>query len=104
LNALDEEALVKILTEPKNALTKQYKKLFGFDHVELDFDEDAIKEVAKKAIELKTGARGLRCILEDVMLDVMFDLPGNAEVEKVVITSDSIKKAAQPTIIYKRSA
>ena len=104
LNALDEAALVKILTEPKNALTKQYKKLFGFDHVELDFDEDAIKEVAKKAIELKTGARGLRCILEDVMLDVMFDLPGNAEVEKVVITSDSIKKAAQPTIIYKRSA
>ncbi|MCR4726747.1 MAG: ATP-dependent Clp protease ATP-binding subunit ClpX [Clostridia bacterium] len=104
LNALDEEALVKILTEPKNALTKQYKKLFGFDHVELDFDDDAIREVAKKAIELKTGARGLRCILEDVMLDVMFDLPGNADVEKVVITSDSIKKAAQPTIIYKRSA
>ncbi len=104
LNALDETALVKILTEPKNALTKQYKKLFGFDHVELDFDSDAITEVAKKAIELKTGARGLRCILEDVMLDVMFDLPGNADVEKVIITSDSIRKNGQPKIIYKQSA
>ena len=104
LNALDETALVKILTEPKNALTKQYKKLFGFDHVQLDFDTDAISEVAKKAIELKTGARGLRCILEDVMLDVMFDLPGSSDVEKVIITSDSIKKTGQPKIIYKQSA
>ncbi len=104
LNALDEEALVKILTEPKNALTKQYKKLFAFDNVALDFEEDAIREVAKRAIELKTGARGLRCILEDVMLGVMYDLPGKANVEKVVVTSDSIKKKTQPTVILKESA
>lgn len=104
LNALDETALVKILTEPKNALTKQYKKLFGFDHVELAFDSDAISEVAKKAISLKTGARGLRCILEDVMLDVMFKLPGADNVEKVIITADAIKKTASPTVIYKKSA
>ncbi|MBO4472289.1 MAG: ATP-dependent Clp protease ATP-binding subunit ClpX [Clostridia bacterium] len=103
LNALNEVALVKILTEPKNALTKQYKKLFGFDHVELDFDEDAISEVAKKAIALKTGARGLRCILEDVMLDVMYTIPGTDDVEKVIVTADAIKKLAPPKVV-KRSA
>ena len=103
LNALDEGALVKILTEPKNALTKQYKKLFDFDHVELDFESDAIAEVAKKAIALKTGARGLRCILEDVMLDVMYQLPG-ADIEKVIITADAIKKIAEPTVVKKKSA
>ena len=104
LNALDETALVKILTEPRNALTKQYKKLFGFDHVELDFEHDAIEEVARKAIALKTGARGLRCILEDVMLDVMYRLPGSDDVEKVIITADAIKKKAQPLVVYKQSA
>ena len=104
LNALDEKALIKILTEPKNALTKQYKKLFGFDHVELDFDRDAIDEVAKKAIDLKTGARGLRCILEDVMLDVMYKIPGSSDVEKVIITADAIRKVAPPTVIYKQTA
>ncbi|MBQ7712331.1 MAG: ATP-dependent Clp protease ATP-binding subunit ClpX, partial [Clostridia bacterium] len=104
LNALDEPALVKILTEPKNALTKQYKKLFDFDHVELDFDEEAISEVAKKAIALKTGARGLRCILEDVMLDVMYKIPGSEDVEKVIVTADAIKKIAPPTVVRKRTA
>ena len=104
LNALDETALIKILTEPKNALTKQYKKLFGFDHVDLDFESDAIHEVAKKAIELKTGARGLRCILEDVMLDVMYKIPGSSDVEKVIITADAIKKIAAPTVVYKKTA
>ena len=104
LNALDEPALVKILTEPKNALTKQYKKLFDFDHVELDFEKDAIAEVAKKAISLKTGARGLRCILEDVMLDIMYRLPGSDDVEKVIITADAIKKISAPTVVYKQSA
>ena len=103
LNALNEVALVKILTEPKNALTKQYKKLFGFDHVELDFEDAAISEVAKKAIALKTGARGLRCILEDVMLDVMYSIPGTDDVEKVIVTADAIKKLAPPTVV-KRSA
>ncbi|MBR5987236.1 MAG: ATP-dependent Clp protease ATP-binding subunit ClpX [Clostridia bacterium] len=104
LNALDETALIKILTEPKNALTKQYKKLFGFDHVDLDFEKDAISEVAKKAIALKTGARGLRCILEDVMLDVMYKIPGSSDVEKVIITADAIKKIAAPTVVYKKTA
>ena len=104
LNALDETALVKILTEPKNALTKQYKKLFDFDHVELDFEKEAIAEVAKKAISLKTGARGLRCILEDVMLDIMYQLPGSDDVEKVIITADAIKKISEPTVVYKQSA
>ena len=104
LNSLDEMALVKILTEPKNALTKQYKKLFGFDHVELDFESDAITEVAKKAIELKTGARGLRCILEDVMLDIMYRVPGADDVEKVIVTADAIRKKADPTVVYKKTA
>ncbi len=104
LNALDETALIKILTEPKNALTKQYKKLFDFDHVQLDFEKEAIDEVAKKAIALKTGARGLRCILEDVMLDIMYKLPGSEDVEKVIVTADAIKKIAQPTVVYKQSA
>ena len=104
LNALDETALVKILTEPKNALTKQYKKLFGFDHVELDFEKEAISEVAKKAISLKTGARGLRCILEDVMLDIMYKIPGADDVEKVIVTADAIKKVAPPTVVYKQTA
>ena len=104
LNALDETALVKILTEPKNALTKQYKKLFEFDHVALDFDTDAISEVAKRAIELKTGARGLRCILEDAMLDVMYKIPGSENIEKVIVTAASIRKAEQPRIVYKNIA
>lgn len=104
LNALDEKALIKILTEPKNALTKQYKKLFGFDHVELDFEKEAIDEVAKRAIDLKTGARGLRCILEDVMLDIMYKIPGSSDVEKVIITADSIRKVAPPTVVYKQTA
>ena len=104
LNALDEAALVKILTEPKNALIKQYKKLFGFDHVALDFDNDAISEVAKRAIELKTGARGLRCILEDAMLDVMYKIPGNDNIEKVIVTAASIRKSEQPRIVYKEIA
>lgn len=104
LNALDEVALVKILTEPKNALIKQYKKLFGFDHVALDFDNDAISEVARRAIELKTGARGLRCILEDAMLDVMYRIPGCDNIEKVIVTAASIRKSEQPRIVYKNIA
>ena len=104
LNALDETALVKILTEPKNALIKQYKKLFSFDNVSLDFDADAIGEVAKRAIELKTGARGLRCILEDAMLDVMYKIPGNDNIEKVIVTAASIRKSEQPRIVYKNIA
>ncbi len=98
LQELDEKALVEILTLPKNALTKQYKKLFEFDGLELDFDKDALDEVAKIAIKKKTGARGLRSILEQAMLDVMYDIPSNEKVNRVLITKDSISGLAAPKV------
>ena len=91
LQELDEDALVQILTEPKNAITKQYAKLFEYDGIELDFEKEALQEVARDAIKKKTGARGLRSILEQVMLDVMYDIPGNEKINKVIITADAIK-------------
>jgi ATP-dependent Clp protease ATP-binding subunit ClpX len=103
LNALDEKALVKILTEPKNALTKQYYKLFGIDGVKLEFGEDAVLAVAKKAKELKTGARGLRSILEDVMLDIMFEIPDDKTIEKVIVGERCINEKIPPEIIRKKS-
>lgn len=98
LNALDEAALIKILNEPKNALVKQYKKQFAFDGVNLEFDNDALLAVAKKAIELKTGARGLRAILEDVLLDLMYDVPSDKSIDKIVITKEAIEKTGAPII------
>ena len=98
LQELDEEALVQILTKPKNAITKQYQKLFELDGIELEFNEDALKEVAHVAMEKKTGARGLRAILEQTMLDVMYDIPSNDKVNKVVVTLDSIKGSAPPEV------
>lgn len=91
LEALDEEALVKILSEPKNALIKQYKKLFEMDNVELEFEEAALKAIAKEAIKRKTGARGLRSIIEDTMKEIMFDIPSNEQVAKVIVNEDTIK-------------
>ena len=91
LEALDEEALVSILSEPKNALIKQYKKLFEMDNVELEFKEEALRAIAKEAIKRETGARGLRSIIEDTMKEVMFDIPSNEEVAKVIINADTIK-------------
>jgi len=99
LEELDEEALVQILTEPKNAVTKQYQKLFDYDNIELDFDKDAIAEVAKIALHRKTGARGLRAILEQAMLDVMYEIPSNKKVNKVVITKDSILGKEKPKLL-----
>lgn len=99
LQELDEEALVSILTEPKNAITKQYAKLFEFDGIDLDFEEAALKEVAKIALAKKTGARGLRAILEQVMLDVMYEIPTNDKVCKVLITHDSILGKTSPKLI-----
>ncbi|WP_053218994.1 ATP-dependent protease ATP-binding subunit ClpX [Virgibacillus senegalensis] len=90
LEPLDEEALVEILTKPKNALVKQYQKLFQIDNVELEFEEDALTEIARKAIERKTGARGLRSIIEGIMLDVMFELPSRDDIEKCIITKDTV--------------
>jgi len=92
LDSLDEAALVRILTEPKNALIKQYKKLVGMDGAELVFEEDAVKAIAKLAIERHTGARGLRAIIEDVMNDIMYDVPSKGNIKKVIITAKAVKK------------
>jgi ATP-dependent Clp protease ATP-binding subunit ClpX len=99
LNALDEDALVKILKEPKNALVKQYQKLFEMDGVILEFDEEALGLIAQKAIERKTGARGLRAILEDIMLNVMYEIPSRDDIEKCVITKDTILNRQEPMLI-----
>ena len=101
LEALTEEALVNILTKPKNALTKQYKKLFELDGVELQFEEDAVEEIAKQAIERNTGARGLRSIIESIMMDAMFEVPSEEDVQTCVVTKDTIKLAQQPKFIRK---
>jgi ATP-dependent Clp protease ATP-binding subunit ClpX len=103
LTELDEEALIRILTEPKNALTKQYQKLFDMEGVELEFREDSLSAVAQKAMERKTGARGLRTILEHALLDTMYDLPSTDNVSKVVVDSEVIKGEAQPYLIYENS-
>ncbi|MDP3447575.1 MAG: ATP-dependent Clp protease ATP-binding subunit ClpX [Eubacteriales bacterium] len=99
LENLDENALMRILTEPKNALMKQYQRLFEMDGVELSFDEEALRAVAKKAIERKTGARGLRAILEDVMLDIMFDIPSRDDIGFCRITKDVIDKVCPPLLV-----
>ncbi len=100
LDDLDEKALVKILTEPKNALIKQYQHLLILDNVELKFTEGALKTIAAKAIEKKTGARGLRSILEEIMLDVMFEIPSNKGVTKCIINEDTVTKKEMPILIY----
>ncbi len=99
LEQLTESALIDILTKPKNALARQYKRLFELDGVELEFESDALVEVAKKAIERKTGARGLRAILEDVMLQIMYDIPSRTDVKRCVITKDVIGKLAPPVLM-----
>ena len=96
LDSLDEAALVKILTEPKNALIKQFKKLVGMDGAELDFDDDAIKAIARLAIERGTGARGLRAIIEGIMTNIMYELPSHKEITKVTITADAVNKTGKP--------
>lgn len=104
LEALDENALVKIMTEPKNALVKQYKKLIGMDDCELEVTEDAVFEIARKAISLKTGARGLRTIFENLMLDCMYDIPSVEGIEKVVIDGEVVKGNKKPEVIKKACA
>lgn len=99
LDALDEKALIQILTEPKNALTKQYQKLFELDGVTLEYQEDALRAIAKKALVRNTGARGLRAIIEDVMLDIMYDLPSRKDIAKCVITKECIEKKEPPIIV-----
>ena len=99
LDALDENALLRILTEPKTALTKQYKKLFEMDGVELEFSQDALVAIAKKAIQRNTGARGLRAILEKIMLNVMYEIPSRSDVKKCVITKEVVEGLAEPTLV-----
>lgn len=98
LEELDEAALVSILTEPKNAIVKQYQKLFEFDGIELEFTDGAVKKIAQTALNRKTGARGLRSIIEQVMLDVMYDLPGNEKVSKCIITEEAITGQGKPVL------
>ncbi len=100
LEELDEQALIQILTEPKNALTKQYAKLFEMEDVELEFRADALAAVAKKAMERKTGARGLRSIMEDVLLDTMFEVPSTKDISKVVVDASVIEGSSRPLLVY----
>ncbi len=100
LSGLDEEALAAILTQPKNALTKQYKYLFELDNVLLEFDDEAIRAIAALAIERETGARGLRAIVENFMTEIMYDIPSDETIEKVVINKDTVFKKTKPQIIY----
>jgi ATP-dependent Clp protease ATP-binding subunit ClpX len=99
LEQLDEESLVEILTKPKNALIKQYQKMLELDDVELEFEEGALTEIAKKAIERKTGARGLRSIIEGIMLDVMFELPSREDIKKCIILAETVKNGAAPKLV-----
>ncbi|HIS48700.1 MAG TPA: ATP-dependent Clp protease ATP-binding subunit ClpX [Candidatus Scybalocola faecigallinarum] len=100
LDQLDESALIRILTEPKSAITKQYKRLFELDGVALDFEQGAIEAIAKKALERKTGARGLRAIMESTMMDMMFSLPSEEQVEHCLITRDTVEKGEPPILTY----
>jgi ATP-dependent Clp protease ATP-binding subunit ClpX len=104
LNPLDENALVKILTEPKNAIIKQYKRLVGMDGVKLTVQDEAVREIAQTAIRLKTGARGLRTIIEGVMTDVMYKIPSDKNIKEVIITKECIAQGGQPVIVYGKTA
>ncbi|WP_409302008.1 ATP-dependent protease ATP-binding subunit ClpX [Peribacillus sp. SCS-155] len=99
LEQLDEDALIEILTKPKNALVKQYQKMLELDNVDLEFEKEALVEIAKKAIERKTGARGLRSIIEGIMLEVMFDLPSRDDIEKCIITGETVSEGKPPKLV-----
>jgi len=96
---LDKEALIKILVEPKNSLVKQYQKLFEIDGVELIFESNALEAIVEKAIKRKTGARGLRSIIEEIMRDIMFDIPSNPNIQKCIITKATVVENAEPEIV-----
>jgi len=100
LTDLDEDALITILTAPKNALVKQYQRLFELEDTKLTFTDDALAAIAKRAIERKTGARGLRSIMEDILLDTMFDLPGMDTVTEVVVNEEAVASEVAPLMIH----
>src|SRR5699024_978048 len=99
LEELDVEALVRIIKEPKNALVKQYKELFKIDEIALEFEDEALELIGEKAIERKTGARGLRGIIEESMLNIMFEIPSRDDIEKCIITKDTVERGAEPTLV-----
>ena len=101
LELLDEDALISILKEPKNSLVKQFQKLLELDGVELEFEDSALRAIAKKAIERNTGARGLRSIVENIMMDIMYEIPSRDDVKKIILTEESVKEEAQPVIVLK---
>ena len=103
LEDLDEKSLIKILQEPKNSLVKQYQELFKLDGAKLVFKENALKEIALKAIRKKTGARGLRSILENILLKTMYDLPSQENVEEVIVEASSVKGQSQPIIVHSKN-
>ena len=100
LDALDEEALVRILKEPKNSLVKQYRKMFEMDGVTLSFDEDALREIARESLERKTGARGLRAIMEKSMMDVMFEAPSDNTIRECHITKEAVEGKEPPVLVH----
>jgi ATP-dependent Clp protease ATP-binding subunit ClpX len=104
LNDLNIDAMIQILTAPKNALVKQFKKLFELESVKLTFTDEALKSIADKAIKRKTGARALRSILEKILLDSMFDIPSLHSVEEVVVNEDAVDKDSEPLLIYSKSS
>jgi len=101
LHSLGRDDLVSILTQPKNAITKQYASLMSFDGVKLEFEPEALNAIADRAIEMQIGARGLRSVMEDVMTEIMYSVPSDNRIERVVITADSVRKTAAP-LIYRR--
>ena len=102
INELDKQALIDIVTKPKNALVKQYKKLFKLDDVELEFEQDSLEAIVNKAIERKTGARGLRSIIEDIMRDIMYEIPSNPQIEKCIITKNTVEGTDKPIIVLRK--
>jgi ATP-dependent Clp protease ATP-binding subunit ClpX len=104
LNELDEEALIRILTEPRNALIKQYQKLFDMENVQLKFTDGAMSAIAAEGIQRATGARGLRAILEEIMLDVMYDLPGRDNVKECIISEEVVARKKDPILVYENEA
>ena len=98
---MKEEDLVRILKEPKNAIIKQYKKLFELDEVDLEFTDEAVEAIAKKSFERKTGARGLRAIMEESMMDIMYEVPSNDRIARCTITKDVVDKAAEPELTFR---
>ena len=104
LDKLDEKSLMKILKEPKNALLRQYQKLFEFDHVKLHFKDEALRAIAQEALKLDMGARGLRSVLEDIMLDLMFEIPSQSTIRECIVSEDVILQKSEPILLYEKAS